>query len=52
MSHDGGWSGGDTIADYSLYHSFSSVQHAQSGLGCRKRFNERDPSEDGSWAVY
>jgi len=46
---DDGWSSGsDTIADYRLSHSFSSLQHAQSVLGCGKQFNERDSSEDGS----
>ena len=45
---DGGWSGSDTIADYRLYHTFSSLQHAQSVLGCGKQFQERDSSEDGS----
>ena len=45
---DGRWSGSDTIADYRLSHSFSSLQHAQSVLGCGKQFQERDSSEDGS----
>ena len=46
---DDGWSSGsDTIADYRLSHSFSSLQHAQSVLGCGKQFQERDSSEDGS----
>ncbi len=42
------YSGSDTIADYRLSHSFSSLQHAQSVLGCGKQFQERDSSEDGS----
>jgi hypothetical protein len=45
---DGGWSGSDTIADYRLSHSFSSLQHAQTALGCGKQFQERDSSDDGS----
>jgi LysM repeat protein len=46
---DDGWSSGsDTIADYRLSHSFSSLQQAQSVLGCGKQFSERDSSEDGS----
>jgi hypothetical protein len=45
---DGLWSGSDTIADYKLSHSFSSLQHAQSVLGCGKQFTERDSSNDGS----
>jgi hypothetical protein len=42
------WSGSDVIADHHLYHTFSSLQHAQSVLGCGKTFRERDSSEDGS----
>jgi hypothetical protein len=45
---DGKWSGSDTIADYKLSHSFSSLQQAQSVLGCGKQFTERDSSDDGS----
>jgi LysM repeat protein len=45
---DGRWSGSDTIADYRLYHTFSSLQQAQSVLGCGKQFSERDSSKDGS----
>jgi LysM repeat protein len=46
---DDGWSSGsDTIADYRLYHTFSSLQQAQSVLGCGKQFSERDSSKDGS----
>jgi LysM repeat protein len=46
---DDGWSSGsDTIADYRLSHSFSSLQQAQSVLGCGKQFQERDSSDDGS----
>jgi hypothetical protein len=45
---DGIGSGSDTIADYKLSHSFSSLQQAQSVLGCGKQFSERDSSKDGS----
>jgi hypothetical protein len=45
---DGAWSGSDTIADYRISHSFSSLQDAQSALGCGKQFAERDSSDDGS----
>jgi LysM repeat protein len=46
---DDGWSSGsDTIADYRIYHTFSSLQQAQSVLGCGKQFQERDTSKDGS----
>ncbi len=48
---DGIGSGSDTIADYKLSHSFSSLQHAQSLLGCGKKFQERDSSEDGSSGI-
>jgi hypothetical protein len=46
--HDGIWSGSDVIANHRLNHTFSSLQHAQSVLGCGKTFRERDSSEDGS----
>jgi LysM repeat protein len=46
--HDGISSGSDTIANHRLSHTFSSLQHAQSVLGCGKQFQERDSSEDGS----
>jgi hypothetical protein len=50
---DDGWSSGsDTIADYRLYHTFSSLQQAQSVLGCGKQFNARDSSDDGSSGMY
>jgi hypothetical protein len=49
---DGIWDPDDTIAEYRLYHTFTSLQHAQSVLGCGKQFTERDSSEDGSSAIY
>lgn len=49
---DDGWSSGsDTIADYKISHSFSSLQDAQSVLGCGKQFQERDSSNDGSSGI-
>jgi len=49
---DGIWSPDDKIAVYGLDHTFSSLQHAQSVLGCGKQFSERDSSEDGSSALH
>ena len=49
---DGGWGPGHTIADYPLDHTFSSLQHAQSVLGCGKQFHEWDSSEAGSSSMY
>jgi hypothetical protein len=51
LDDDGKWSSSDTIADYRITHSFSSLQHAQSALGCGKQFTERDSSNDGSSAM-
>jgi len=48
---DGIWDPDDKIADYRLDHTFSSLQHAQSVLGCGKQFSERDSSEDGSSSI-
>jgi LysM repeat protein len=46
---DGRWSGNDKIADYRISHTFSSLQHAQSALGCKgKQFMEADSSKDGA----
>jgi hypothetical protein len=50
---DDGWSSGsDTIADYRLYHTFASLQQAQSELGCGKEFSKENYSEDGTSRMY
>jgi hypothetical protein len=45
-------SGSDVIADYKLSHSFSSLQHAQSVLGCGKQFSRENYSKDGTSRMY
>jgi hypothetical protein len=46
------YSGSDVIADYKVSHSFSSLQHAQSVLGCGKEFSKEDYSKDGTSRMY
>lgn len=38
----------DKIATYVITYNFSSLQHAQSVLGCGKQFQELNSSDDGS----
>jgi hypothetical protein len=49
---DGRFSQSDKIADYHLKHTFSSLQQAQSALGCGKQFQEQNSAEDGSSSMY
>jgi len=52
LDDDERWSAPDDLAEYRIRHTFSSLAHAQSELGCGKQFHEHGHSEDGISDLY
>jgi hypothetical protein len=52
LDDDEGSSAPDDLAEYRIHHTFSSLAHAQSELGCGKQFHEHGHSQDGISDLY